>query len=132
MVKDAELNAAEDHRLRELADARNQGDALVHSTKKSLGEYGEKLEAEEKEKIEAAIKELEETLKDNVSDKAAIDAKTEALVTASQKIGEMMYADMQAKQQAAEAAAPEGGASQEANPKDDNVVDADFKEVKDK
>ena len=132
MVKDAELNAAEDHRLRELADARNQGDALVHSTKKSLGEYGDKLEAEEKEKIETAIKELEETLKDNVSDKAAIDAKTEALVTASQKIGEMIYADMQAKQQAAEGAAPEGSASQEAKPKDDNVVDADFKEVKDK
>ncbi|MBS1169167.1 MAG: dnaK [Burkholderiaceae bacterium] len=131
MVKDAELNAAEDHRLRELADARNQGDALVHSTKKSLGEYGDKLEAGEKEKIEEAIKALEETLKDDGADKAAIDAKAEALANAAQKLGEKMYADMQAKQAAA-GAAPEGGASSESKPKEDDVVDAEFKEVKDK
>jgi len=130
MVKDAELNAAEDHRLKELADARNQGDALVHSTKKSLTEYGDKLEAEEKEAIEKSIAELEETLKDDASDKAAIDAKAEALSTAAQKLGEKMYADMQAKQAAAgaEGAAP----GSEAKPKEDDVVDADFKEVKDK
>jgi len=128
MVKDAELNAAEDHRLKELADARNQGDALVHSTKKSLTEYGDKLEAEEKEAIEKSIAELEETLKDDSSDKAAIDAKAEALSTASQKLGEKMYADMQAKQAAAEGAAP----GEESKPKEDDVVDADFKEVKDK
>ncbi|MBS1187412.1 MAG: dnaK [Burkholderiaceae bacterium] len=130
MVKDAEMNAAEDHRLRELADARNQGDALVHSTKKSLGEYGDKLEASEKEKIEEAIKALEETLKDDGADKAAIDAKSEALANAAQKLGEKMYADMQAKQAAA-GAAPEGGAA-ESKPKEDDVVDAEFKEVKDK
>lgn len=132
MVKDAELNAAEDHRLKELADARNQGDALVHSTKKSLTEYGDKLEAEEKESIEKAIAELEETLKDNASDKAAIDAKAEALSTASQKLGEKMYADMQAKQAAAGAGAEGGAPGSEAKPKEDDVVDADFKEVKDK
>ena len=134
MVKDAELNAAEDHRLKELADARNSGDALVHSTKKSLGEYGEKLGAEDKEKIESAIKDLEAVLKDDTADKAAIDEKAEALTNVAMKLGEMIYADMQAKQQAAEAegAAPEGGSQQEAKPKDDNVVDADFKEVKDK
>ncbi|RJX30223.1 MAG: molecular chaperone DnaK [Oxalobacter sp.] len=132
MVKDAELNAAEDHRLKELADARNQGDALLHSTKKSLGEYGDKLEAGEKEAIESAIKDLEAVLKDNTADKAAIDAKAEVLANASMKLGEKMYADMQAKQQAAEGA-PEGGASaSDAKPGDDNVVDADFKEVKDK
>lgn len=79
MVKDAEANAEEDKKLRELVDSRNQGEALVHSTKKALGEYGDKLEAGEKDKIEAAIKELEETLKG--TDKAAIDAKTEALAT---------------------------------------------------
>ncbi|MGV8899877.1 MAG: molecular chaperone DnaK [Burkholderiaceae bacterium] len=133
MVKDAELNAEEDHKLRELADARNQGDALVHSTRKSMGEYGEKLEAGEKEQIEAAIKELEEVLKGN--DKAAIDAKTAALSSASQKLGEKMYADMQAQQAAAGAAA--GGADAasahaDGKPAEDDVVDADFKEVKDK
>ncbi|WP_397476023.1 molecular chaperone DnaK [Pusillimonas sp.] len=120
MVKDAEANAEDDHRVAELAQARNQGDALVHSTRKSLEEYGEKLEAAEKEAIENAVKELEETLKEG--DKAAIDAKVEALATASQKLGEKMYADMQA-QQGAEGAA-------EAKPADEDVVDADFKEVK--
>ncbi|MQR02159.1 molecular chaperone DnaK [Glaciimonas soli] len=125
MVRDAELNAEEDKKLKETAEARNQGDALVHSTKKSLTEYGDKLEAAEKEKIEAAIKELEEALKG--SDKAAIDNKTAALGEASQKLGEKMYADAQAQQAAAGGA--EGAGAHEAKPEDD-VVDADFKEVK--
>ncbi len=111
MVKDAEANAEEDHKLRELADARNQGDALVHSTKKAVAEYGDKLEAAEKEKIEAALKDLEDALKSGSSDKAAIDAKIEALATASQKIGEKMDADMQAAQGAEAAAAGAAGAS---------------------
>src|SRR5579863_9415508 len=110
MVKDAEANAEEDHKLRELADARNQGDALVHSTKKALTEYGDKLEAAEKEKIEASLKDLEETLKSGSSDKAAIEAKIEAVATASQKMGEKMYADMQAAQGAEAAAAGAAGA----------------------
>ncbi|HYG45134.1 MAG TPA: molecular chaperone DnaK [Bordetella sp.] len=122
MVKDAEVNAEEDHRVAELAQARNQADALVHATRKSLTEYGEKLEASEKETIENAIKELEDVLKDG--DKAAIDAKVEALSTASQKLGEKMYADMQAAQAAQQQAADS------AKPADENVVDADFKEVK--
>ncbi|CAJ0774611.1 Chaperone protein DnaK [Ralstonia condita] len=134
MVKDAEANAEEDKKLRELVDSRNQGEALVHSTKKALGEYGDKLEAGEKDKIEAAIKELEETLKG--TDKAAIDAKVEALATASQKLGEKVYADMQAKGEAggaeqAAAGAQAAGQGQGA-PHDDNVVDAEFKEVNDK
>ena len=119
MVKDAEANAEEDHRIAELAQARNQADALIHSTRKSLTEYGDKLEAAEKEAIEAAIKDLETTLQEG--DKPAIDAKTEALMTASQKLGEKMYADMQAQA---------GQASEGAQPADENVVDADFKEVK--
>src|SRR5690606_40815913 len=86
MVQDAEANAEEDHRIAELATTRNQADALLHSTRKSLEEYGDKLEAADKEAIEAALKELEETLKDG--DKAAIEAKDEALSTASQKLGE--------------------------------------------
>ncbi|MGB6241619.1 MAG: molecular chaperone DnaK [Castellaniella sp.] len=123
MVKDAEANADEDHRVAELALARNQADGLAHATRKSLTEYGDKLDDAEKEAIEAAIKDLEEAAKGD--DKAAIDAKTEALATASQKLGEKMYADMQAK-----AAADGATAADAAQPVDDNVVDADFKEVK--
>ncbi|MBU3708190.1 MAG: molecular chaperone DnaK [Burkholderiaceae bacterium] len=133
MVRDAEANAAEDNRLKELAESHNQGDALVHSTKKALTEHGDKLDSGEKEKIEAAIKELEETLKG--ADKVAIDAKIEALSTAAQKLGEKMYADMQAQQAAAGAgaAAPEAAtAGASAKAAQDDVVDADFKEVKDK
>ncbi len=129
MVKDAELNAEEDKKVKELAESRNQGDALVHSTKKALAEHGDKLEAGEKEKIELAIKELEDVLKSG--DKAEIDTKLGALSTASQKLGEKVYADMQAQQAAAGAAGGAGAAGAEAKPKDDDVVDADFKEVKD-
>src|SRR5690606_31946680 len=107
MVQDAEANAEEDMRAKELAEAHNQGDALVHSTRKSLSEYGDKLEAGEREQIEAAIGELEQALKGN--DKADIDAKVAALGAASQKLGEKMYADLQAQAQAGEAQ-PEGGA----------------------
>ncbi|MEJ6666832.1 MAG: molecular chaperone DnaK [Alcaligenes aquatilis] len=124
MVKDAEVNAAEDHRIAELAVARNQAEALIHSTRKSMTDYGDKLEAAEKEAIEKAIADLEETLKEG--DKEAIDAKVEALGVASQKLGEKMYADMQAQAAAQEGA--EGTAQQQ--PADENVVDADFKEVK--
>ena len=122
MVKDAELNAAEDKKKLELVQARNQGEALVHSTRKSLTEYGDKLDAGEKDAIEAAAKTLEEALKGE--DKADIEAKTEALMTASQKLGEKMYADMQAQQ----AAGAAGG--EQAKPADDDVVDAEVKEVK--
>jgi molecular chaperone DnaK len=125
MVKDAELNAEEDKKARELADARNQGDALVHSTRKALTEYGDKIEASEKEAIESAITALEGALRG--SDKADIDAKVEALGTASQKLGEKMYADMQAQAGAAGAAGAE-----QAKPHDDNVVDAEVKDVTDK
>jgi molecular chaperone DnaK len=135
MVQDAEANAEEDRRLKEVAEAHNQGDALVHSTRKSLAEYGDKLDGAEKEKIEAAIKDLEAALKGN--DKSEIDAKVAALSTASQKLGEKMYADMQAQQAAGAGAgpsaeAPQGAGSSESRQKEDDVVDADFKEVKDK
>ena len=127
MVKDAELNAAEDKKKLEIVQSRNQGDAALHTVRKSLAEHGDKLEAAEKEKIEAAAKELEEALKGD--DKAAIDSKTEALMAAGQKLGEKMYADAQAAAAAANAAgAAHGGAS--SAPADDNVVDAEVKEVK--
>jgi molecular chaperone DnaK len=125
MVKDAELNAEEDRKLRELVDAKNTAEALVHSTKKALEEHGASLEADEKEKIEAAIKELEDASKG--SDKDAITAKTEELGKVSQKLGEKVYAAMAEKAQADQPGAADG-----AKPKDDNVVDADFKEVNDK
>ena len=131
MVKDAELNSAEDKKKLEIVQARNQGEALVHSVRKSMTEYGEKLDAAEKEKIEAAIKDVEASLKSE--DKSAIEEKTNALMTVSQKLGEKMYADMQA-QQAAQAAAGGGAAGSNdsggAKPADDNVVDAEVKEVK--
>jgi molecular chaperone DnaK len=137
MVKDAELNAADDKKKVELVQTKNQADSSIHSVKKSLTEYGDKLEAGEKEKIEAAIKDLEEAIKGD--DKAAIDEKNTALMTASQKLGEKMYADMQAKQ-AAEGGQPGGGeqpqqpaggaSSSSSHATDDNVVDAEVKEVK--
>ncbi len=106
---------------------RNSAEASVHSVKKSLTDHGDKIDASDKEKIEAALKDLEETLKGD--DTAAIEAKTEALMTASQKLGEKVYADMQAQQAAAGASAgPAGGEA--AKPADDNVVDAEVKEVK--
>jgi molecular chaperone DnaK len=95
--------------------------------KKSLGEHGDKLDAGEKEKIEAAMKDVEEALKGEDKDK--IDSTTEALMTAAQKLGEKVYADMQA-QQAAAGAAPGADAAASAKPADDNVVDAEVKEVK--
>jgi molecular chaperone DnaK len=130
MVKDAELNAAEDKKKLEIVQAKNQGDGLVHSVRKSLTEYGDKLEAAEKDKIEAAIKDVEEAIKGD--DKDDIEAKTNALMTASQKLGEKMYADAQAAQGAAGAAGSPGAehAGEQAKPADDNVVDAEFKEVK--
>ena len=124
MVKDAEANAEEDKKLTELVASRNQAEALIHSVKKSVADYGDKLDAAEKEKIEAALKEAEEAVKGD--DKAAIDAKAEALGTASQKLGEMVYAQAQAEAQAGEGAQAESSAK-----KDDDVVDADFEEVKD-
>jgi molecular chaperone DnaK len=132
MVKDAELNAADDKKKLELVQARNQGEAAVHSVKKSLGEHGDKLDAAEKDAIEAATKELEEALKGE--DKDAIEAKTTALMTASQKLGEKVYAEAQAAAGAAGGAAADAGAAQQqqkpAGSNDDDIVDAEVKEVK--
>jgi molecular chaperone DnaK len=129
MVKDAELNAEDDKKKLEVIQARNQADALIHSTKKSLAEYGEKLDAADKEKIEAGLKDLEAVLTSD--DKVAIEKAQAALELSSQKLGEKMYADMQAAQAAAQGAAGAApGAEQAAKPKDDNVVDAEVKEVK--
>ncbi|EGK73189.1 Chaperone protein DnaK [Methyloversatilis universalis FAM5] len=127
MVKDAELHAEEDKRAHELADARNQADALVHSTRKALTEHGDKVDGSEKEAIEAAIKELEDAIRSGEKD--AIDAKSAALATAAQKLGEAMYAQQQAEAGAAGAAGAAPGGKKD---DDGDVVDAEFTEVKDK
>ncbi|HQT31014.1 MAG TPA: molecular chaperone DnaK [Thiobacillus sp.] len=123
MVKDAEANAAEDHKAVELATARNAADSMIHSVKKSLTEHGDKVSADEKSAIETALQECEDAVREG--DKDIIEAKTNALATASHKLAEQMYKDEQAQQPGAAA----GGGSHAA---DDNVVDAEFEEVKDK
>jgi molecular chaperone DnaK len=130
MVKDAELNAEDDKKKLEIVQARNQGEAMVHSVKKSLAEHGASLEAAEKEAIETAIKDVEEALKGE--DKTVIEEKTNTLMTASQKLGEKMYADSQAAAAGASAASGPAGAEAAAPhaQADDNVVDAEVKEVK--
>jgi molecular chaperone DnaK len=132
MVSDAETHAAEDKKSLELVNARNQCEAMVHSVRKSLKDYGDKLEAGEKEKIETALKDAEQALKSE--DKEAIDAKSQTLAQAAQKLGEKVYADAQAAQQAAGAgAAPGAGEAKDDSAKknDGDVVDAEFTEVKD-
>ena len=121
MVKDAELNADEDKKKVEMVQARNQAETMINSVKKSVAEHGDKLDEAEKSSIDEAVTALEEALKGD--DKDDIEAKTNVLMTASQKLGEKMYADMQSQQ--AEGA-PEAGS--QAN--DDDIVDAEVKEVK--
>ncbi|HCW90512.1 MAG TPA: molecular chaperone DnaK, partial [Marinobacter sp.] len=124
MVRDAEANAEEDRKFEELVQARNQGDAMVHTVRKTLEEAGDKVEASEKESVEAAIKELEEALAG--SDKDDIEAKTQKLTEASSSIAQKMYAEQDQAQQA--------GGSQEgaqADSSGDDAVDAEFEEVKD-
>ncbi len=125
MVREAEANAAEDKKFEELVHARNQADGLVHSVRKQITEAGEALPADEKSKIEAAVSELEAALKGD--DKAAIEAKQQALLEASQKL--MEIAQQQAQAQGA--AGADAGQSSSSAKADDDVVDAEFEEVKD-
>jgi len=128
MVKDAEAHADEDKQFHELITARNQADSMIHATQKSMEELGDKLEADEKSSIEAAIKDLEEVMKGD--DKDAIEAKTKALTDASAKMAERIYAQQGAEAGAGApgAEAPEAEAEQAAGAED--VVDAEFEEVK--
>lgn len=122
MVKDAEANADADKKFEELISARNTADGMIHATKKSMAEAGDKLTDDEKAPVEAAIAELEEALKSD--DKDAITAKTTVLTEASAKIAEKLYA-------AADAGATDSNAGESASQSDDDVVDAEFEEVKD-
>src|SRR5262249_1495142 len=131
MVKDAEAHAEEDKKAHELVEARNQCDTMVHSIKKALAEHGDKLDAGEKEKIEAALKEAQAGIK--TGDKDELEAKTNALMQASQKLGEKVYAQAQSQGEAAGAAGGHGdhgaqgaaGGSREAK-NDGDVVDAEY------
>lgn len=123
MVRDAEANAEEDRKFEELVQARNQGDAMVHAVRKTLSEAGDKVSDNEKESIEAAIKDLEEALEG--SDKEAIEAKTQKLTEVSSELAQKMYADQ--ADQAQQAGGQEEGQAKSA----DDAVDAEFEEVKD-
>ncbi|MGH8726752.1 MAG: molecular chaperone DnaK [Burkholderiales bacterium] len=128
MVKDAEAHAEEDRKALELVTARNQCDAMVHATRKSLAEYGDKIGADEKAKIESAIKEAEDAIKSD--DKDRIEAKTKALAEASMKLGEKMYAKEQ-EAQAQSSQSSQSSESQRETKDESDVVDAEFEEVKD-
>jgi molecular chaperone DnaK len=130
MVRDAEAHAEEDRRAHEMAEARNQCDAMIHTVRKSLAEYGKELDGGEKAAIEKAMKEAEEAVRGNDID--AIRAKNEALTTAAQKLGEKMYAKHQEHAPGAAGAGGAGGSTGEARKDDSDVVDAEFTEVKDK
>jgi len=128
MVKDAESHAEEDKKKKESIDARNQADALVYSTEKSMKEHGEKLPAEDKEKIESSVKDLKDVLANAEATSEEITAKVETLNASAMKLGEMMYKESQ--EQAAAGAAGAEGADSKSSEKDADVVDADFEEVK--
>ena len=126
MVKDAEAHAEEDKKRRDLVDAKNHAESLVHDTEKNVKEYGDKVPAEDKAAIETAIQDTKTILEDENADAEAIKAKTDALMQAAMKLGEAMYKDSQAE---AAGAAPEGDADAGAGGGEENVVDADFEEV---
>ncbi|MCX7281848.1 MAG: molecular chaperone DnaK [Alphaproteobacteria bacterium] len=125
MVKEAESHAAEDKKRRELVEAKNQADAMIHSTEKAMSEHGDKVSPDEKTAIEAALASLKDAV--GGEDSEAIKEKTNTLAQASMKLGEAMYKAQQAEGAAGDAAADGAG-----NKPDDNVVDADFEEVDDK
>jgi molecular chaperone DnaK len=129
-VKDAQAHAAEDKKKRELVDARNGAEAAVHQVEKSLGEHGDKISAEDKSAIEAALGELK-SAKDG-EDAAAIQQKTEKLLQAAMKLGEAMYKAEQEKAAAQGGAAKPDAAAGAPNKKDETVVDAQFEEVDEK
>ena len=130
MVKDAETHAEEDRKLLEVVQARNGLDALVHSVKKSLAEYGEKVGGEERSRIESALNDAETTLKDKEASKEALQAKSEALMSASQKLGEAMYAQGQGQPGGEGAGQSAGGGGDKGG--EEKVVDAEYTEVKDR
>lgn len=129
MVKDAEAHAAEDHKFHELVSARNQADNMIHAVTKSMKDAGDKVSADEKQSIERAIDALKEAMK--TDDKDAIEAKTKDLTEASSKMAERLYAQGQAQPGGQQQAGGEQQQDQGSQKKSENVVDAEFEEVKD-
>jgi len=129
MVKDAEEHAADDKKRREAVEARNQAEALVHQTEKSLEEHGDKVEAEDKATIESDLAALKEALEGEDGD--AVQEKLEALVTSSMKLGEAIYKADQAAAEEAMSEGEAGDAGQAGDEADETIVDADFEEVDD-
>jgi molecular chaperone DnaK len=123
MVKDAEVHAADDKKQKELAESRNHGDALVHTTKKAMSDHGDRLDASDKRSIDTAIRELEDALKGN--DRSLIDARAATLSTVAQKFGDKMYSGRDAQR-----AASAGTGTAQRTPEQDKVIDADFRDVK--
>jgi molecular chaperone DnaK len=117
MVEDAKLNETEDKRIKDLVNTRNQGEALVHNTRKSLTEYSDKITPQERETIELAIKSLEENLKNE--DKTIIESKIKELIEASKTIGEKIYTDQKKTEKTT-------------NNKEEDTVETEYKDVKDK
>ena len=135
MVKDAEAHQAEDRKLREQIEAKNNAESVVYATEKALKEYGDKVSASEKSKIEDALKALKDTLASTSATAEEIKAKTDALQQASMELGQKVYEAAQAQQQAGQGAAgasstqgPEAGSAGAGGA--DDAVDADFEEVK--
>ena len=130
MIKDAEAHAEEDQKAKEMIDAKNQAEALIHATEKSLVDLADEVQDDEKSQIKAAVKELQETLKGD--DKEAIEAKSKLLSDLAGKLAERAYAKQAQAAGGAEGASPEGGEGATKENADDDVVDAEFEEVKEK
>ncbi len=127
MVRDAEAHAEEDRRMRELVEARNQADAMIHAAEKSLKELGDKVSESDRKSVQDAIAELKQAMESD--DKASIEAKTQALAQASGRLAEQLYGQAGGAQQAGAGAGAAGGSEQQAG--EDDVVDAEFEEVDD-
>jgi molecular chaperone DnaK len=128
MIKDAEAHASEDKKMRELVDARNTADGMIHATEKSIKDLGDKVDAAEKSAVESAIAELKEAIKGD--DKTLIETRTTALTEAASKIAEKAYAQ-QAEAAGADTTAGSGGSESSSADAGEEVVDAEFEEVKD-
>ena len=129
MVKDAEAHAEEDRKLRELVDARNRADNMIHASRKSMEDLGDKVEAQEKKDIEAAIEIVEEAIKGD--DKARIEEQTKKLTEIAGKLAERVYKQTGGAEQPGQQSAGDSSRQESAKGGDENVVDAEFEEVND-
>ena len=132
MVKDAEAHASEDKKVRETIEAKNNAESLVYSTEKALKDYGDKISADERSKIEASVKDLKDALAKSDVTAEELKSKTESLQQASMELGQKVYESAQQAQSQANGGASSSSSSESESkkPNDDGTVDADFEEVK--